>query len=82
MQDESVPPGLDLFWEEADALASPEHPLERELSVRLDAIERYRQMIVEAQASGREGMVQTLVRQRERQARLAHDLRAALNRRS
>jgi hypothetical protein len=83
MQNErTVPPGLDLFWEEADAQASGEHPLERELTFRLDALERYRQMIVEAQASGRDEIVVALVHQHDRQARFVQDLRVALRRRS
>ncbi|MGH7471012.1 MAG: hypothetical protein ACRENP_23940 [Longimicrobiales bacterium] len=75
-----APPGLDLFWEEADAQASGEHPLERELAFRLDALERYRAMIVEAQADGRDEIVHALSHQHARQAQFVHDLRVALRR--
>ncbi|HSJ09913.1 MAG TPA: hypothetical protein VK928_08360 [Longimicrobiales bacterium] len=39
------PVGLDLFWEEADLESAAEHPLERELANRLDALARYGEMV-------------------------------------
>lgn len=73
-------PGLDFFWEQADAEASDEHPLERELCHRLDALERYRQMILDAQTLGRDDMVDALVVQHDKQARVVRQLRYALTR--
>jgi len=73
-------PGLDFFWEQADAEASDEHPLERELCHRLDVMERYRQMILDAQMTGRDDMVDALVVQHEKQARVVRQLRSALYR--
>lgn len=73
-------PGLDFFWEQADVEGSDEHPLERELCHRLDAMERYRQMIMDAQMSGRDDMVDALVMQHEKQARVVRQLRHALYR--
>jgi len=73
-------PGLDFFWEQADAEASDEHPLERELCHRLDAMVRYRQMIIDAQTLGRDDMVDALLVQHEKQAHVVRQLRHALAR--
>ncbi len=82
MRDGRIPAaGLDTFWEAADDDALCEHPLERELCHRLDALERYRQLIMDAQAGGRDDIVDVLVSQHDRQARLIEDLRAALRNR-
>ena len=80
MNEHSPVPGLDFFWEQADAEGSDEHPLERELGHRLDAMERYRQMILDAQTSGRDDMADALIVQHEKQARVVRQLRHALHR--
>jgi hypothetical protein len=80
MRDEKAPAaGLEAFWEQADSDALCEHPLERELCHRLDALNRYREMIMDAQSSGREEVVDALAAQFERQARLVELLKAALS---
>lgn len=73
-------PGRDLFWEQADRDDSDEHPLERELGDRLDAMARYRGMIADAQASGRERAAELLLRQHRREALEADRLRSAIRR--
>ncbi|MEX2282740.1 MAG: hypothetical protein WEE89_09685 [Gemmatimonadota bacterium] len=73
--------GLDTFWEQADSEASCEHPLERELCYRLDALERYRQLILDAQAGGRDDVVDVLASEHDYQARLVRELRSALQNR-
>lgn len=73
-------PGLDAFWEQADADGSAEHPLERELSHRIDAIARYCSMIADAETNGYEEMVRQLGREQEREETLAQQLRRALRR--
>jgi hypothetical protein len=78
MRDNVPTPGIDIFWEQADADGSCEHPLERELCHRIEALERYRLMILDAEASGRDEMVDALLAQHHRQARLVSDLREAL----
>src|SRR5687767_5470235 len=72
--------GLDFFWEQADSEDSADHPLERELCHRVDALERYLTMISEAQALGRDDMVDDLCAQHERQARLVREIQEALRR--
>ncbi|MFW6201932.1 MAG: hypothetical protein ACOC8B_05100 [Gemmatimonadota bacterium] len=73
-------PGVDIFWEQADRDDSAEHPLERELGDRLDAMARYRRMIAEAQASGRERAAELLLQQHGREAEQADRLRDAIRR--
>jgi hypothetical protein len=83
MQDRKAPAaGLDTFWEQADSEGSCEHPLERELCYRLDAMARYQQLIDDAQAGGRDEIVDALLSQHDRQARLVNEIRAALQNRS
>ncbi len=74
------PSGLDLFWEQADAEALGEHPLQRELDHRVDALARYRAMIVEAHASGREHLATLLKAEHDREQSLARRLRHELAR--
>jgi hypothetical protein len=74
------PPGLDAFWEVADIESSDEHPLERELGHRLDAMRRYERMVENAQDNGLDEDVDTLLRAHEREARLVAQLRHALRR--
>jgi hypothetical protein len=73
-------PGLDAFWEQADLEGSDEHPLERELSHRLDAIIRYGRLIAEAQANGFDEMAEQLQRQQDREESLARDILVVLRR--
>lgn len=80
MRDDRQTPGLDAFWEQADADGSDEHPLERELSHRNDAIARYGGMIADAEANGFDEMVRQLGREQEREETLAQGLRRALRR--
>lgn len=73
-------PGLDTFWEQADSAGSAQHPLERELDERIDALVRYRNLISEAQANGREEAAEILLRQHDREEQAVERLRAALAR--
>lgn len=73
-------PGLDSFWEQADADGSAEHPLERELTFRLDALARYRRQIAEAQANARDRIEDLLIAQQAREERAVRRLRAAYRR--
>jgi hypothetical protein len=75
-----TPPGLDLFWEQADQDGAPEHPLERELQHRMDVLARYQKMITEAEANGHEDAVDAFLSQHERQEQLCRELRLALDR--
>ncbi len=76
----SNPPALEAFWQQADEDASAEHPLEREIADRVDALLRYHVLIVDAQAEGRDDLVAILLAQEERQERLLRELREALRR--
>jgi hypothetical protein len=79
-RDEAPSPGLDLFWEQADQDGSEEHPLERELCYRTDVLIRYQQMIADAQIAGRDDVVDALMEQHDRQARVCSRLREELRR--
>ena len=70
--------GLDAFWLQADSDDCPDHPLERELCFRLDAIARYLILIADAQAMGRDDMADALLVQHDREARLVRRLEEAL----
>ncbi len=72
-------PGLDQFWEKADRADSGQHPLERELDERVDALARYRRLIAEAQQNGRDEAVEILMRQHDREAAAVARLREALD---
>ncbi len=74
-------PGLDLFWEQADRQGSNQDPLERELDERVDALARYRRLIAEAQANGRDDAASILLRQHEREEAAVQRLRQELGRR-
>jgi len=74
------PPALEAFWQQADEDASEEHPLEREIAERVDALLRYHLLIADAQAEGRDNLVVILRAQEERQERLLRELREALRR--
>lgn len=73
-------PGLDAFWEQADADGSAEHPLERELAFRLDVLARYRRQIAEAQANAQDRMEELLIAQQAGEERNVRRLRAAYRR--
>lgn len=73
-------PGLDFFWEQADSDESGEHPLERELAERVDALARYRRLISEAEANGRDEAAEILVKQHDREQQSIARLREALAR--
>ncbi len=73
-----VPPGLEAFWELADAEALDEHPLERELCERLDTLARYRGMLFDAASAGRDDVVDALQRAHDREETLVRNLRRAL----
>lgn len=75
-------PGLDTFWEEADRSGSTQDPLERELDERVDALSRYRRLIAEAEANGRDGAADILLKQHNREERAVRRLREALGKRN
>lgn len=74
-------PGLDLFWEAADHDASDQDPMERELDERVDALARYRRLIAEAQANGRDDAAEILMRQHDREEQTVERLREAMRNR-
>ena len=73
-------PGLESFWEMCDADAVAEHPLMRELCFRLDAIQRYRTLIADAEANGHDDAVEILSRHFEQQHRIVKRIREELAR--
>jgi hypothetical protein len=75
-------PCLALFWEQADAESAAEHPLERELVYRLDAVSRYERLIADALAADRRDVLPNLTEQHERQRQVVARLRRALGDRS
>ncbi len=79
-RDDAPSPALDLFWEQADQDGSEEHPLLRELCYRTDVMIRFQQMIADAQIDGREDVLDALIEQHERQARVCSRLREELRR--
>lgn len=74
-------PGLDTFWEAADQDESGQDPLERELDERVDALTRYRRLLADAEANGRDDAAEILMRQHDREAAAVQRLRNALQRR-
>jgi len=76
----STPAALESFWQQADQDASNEHPLEREIAEREDALSRYRGLIEDAQAQGRDDLAEILIGQHERQEAVVRGLREALRR--
>lgn len=75
-------PGVDTFWESADADGSGQDPLERELDERVDALSRYRRLIAEAEANGRDEAAEILLKQHAREEEAVNRLREAIRRRS
>jgi len=57
------------FWEQADLDGSAEHPLERELCDRIDALSRYGRQIESAQANAWDGAALFLIEQYTREER-------------
>ena len=77
---DSRKPGLDHFWEQADEESSTQHPLERELAERLDALARYRDQILQAEANERSNDAEVLMRQHEREYQAVQRLWSAIRR--
>jgi hypothetical protein len=75
-------PGIELFWEQADLDGSGEHPLERELSFRLDVLVRTQHMISDADASGRNSAVEHLLNEHRRHQDVVDRIREVLLRQS
>ena len=73
-------PGLESFWETCDDDAVGEHPLVRELCFRLDAIQRYRTLIADAEANGQDDALEILSRHFEQQHRIVKRIREELAR--
>lgn len=74
-------PALETFWEVADHDGSGQDPLERELDERVDALTRYRRLISEAEANGRDDAADILMKQHDREEEAVRRLREALRRR-
>lgn len=72
-------PGVDLFWEQADRTGSGQNPIQRELDERVDALARYRRLISEAEANGREEAAEILLRQYDREEQAVERLRSVLD---
>lgn len=72
--------GLDHFWEQADDESSGQNPLERELAERLDALARYRELILQMEASNRSADAEVLLRQHDREYHAVQRLWAAIRR--
>lgn len=75
-------PGLDLFWEEADREAAADHPLERELAYRLDALVRCEQLMDQAAAAASDSAMAQLECLHRRQREIVDALARALKRRA
>jgi hypothetical protein len=73
-------PGLDLFWEEADRDAAADHPLERELAHRIDALVRCEQLMDQAAAAASDSAMAQLESQHRRQREIVDALARALKR--
>lgn len=79
-RDDSVTPGLDLFWEDADLDEAAEHPLERELAHRMDVLRRYERLIENAQSAAQDDALRNLTSQYTRELDLVRSLSDALRR--
>lgn len=75
---QSMKPGLDLFWEQADRAGSGQNPLQRELDERIDALVRYQRLIDEAEDNGREEAAEILFNQYDREEQAVERLRQAM----
>lgn len=78
MNRESAAPGLESFWETCDRDSIGDHPLMRELCDRLDAIQRYRDLIADAEYMGDDDAVALLSKQFDQQHALVRRLREEL----
>ncbi len=79
-RDYAPAPGLESFWETCDRDEVGDHPLVRELCFRLDAIQRYRSLIEDAEDSGNDAAVELLTRHFEEQQAIVAKLREELSR--
>ena len=80
-QIESKPaPGLESFWETCDQDGVGDHPLMRELCFRLDAMQRYRTMIADAEANGQDDALELLSRHYDQQQEIVARIRDQLTR--
>lgn len=78
MHRDSAAPGLESFWETCDHDGVAEHPLMRELCFRLDAIQRYRSLIQDAEYMGDDDAVAQLSKQFDEQHAVVRKLREEL----
>jgi hypothetical protein len=72
--------GIERFWQQADDESAGEHPLERELAYRVDALIHCREAILEAEDGGREAALEHLIRQHDSQEAAIREIRMALER--
>ena len=77
---ERTAPGLESFWETCDTDGVADHPLMRELCFRLDAVQRYRSLIADAEANGNDDALELLSRHYEQQQRIVQRLQSELER--
>ena len=78
METKRVMVGLDTFWETCDRDAVADNPLERELSFRLDALQRYQAQIEVAEAIGDDEAADVLSRYYDATAVLIRRIREAM----
>lgn len=71
---------LDRFWQQVDDAGSGQDPLERELAERLDAVARYRELILEMEAGTRGQDAEVLLRQHDREYQAVQRLWSAIRR--
>ena len=71
--------GIDAFWETCDRDGIADNPLERELTFRLDSLERYRVQIEVAEEIGDDEAVDVLSRYYDATTILIKRLREAIN---
>lgn len=74
------PPGVAAHWIEADLLADPRHPLERELASRQDAAARYTLQRIVAEEAGHQHQADQLGRLLQDQLAELGRIQAALHR--
>ena len=77
---DTAAPGVESFWETCDSESVAEHPLIRELCYRLDAIQRYRGLIADAEANGNDEALELLSRQCDLQHSMVRRIRDELAR--
>jgi hypothetical protein len=79
-QTQAATPGLESFWETCDQDGVGDHPLMRELCYRLDAMQRYRTMIADAEANGQDEALELLSRNYDQQQTIVQRIRDELAR--